>query len=83
MIDVGAQLRLGRTEARRGGKATSASIGRGAQRRVTKLDIQYQDEIARYNGLQKEVSALEENLRIFPSAFTSLTSAFRPRKNTR
>jgi hypothetical protein len=32
------------------------------ERRVTKLDIQYQDELAKFNILQKEVSTLEENL---------------------
>ena len=61
MIDVGAQLRLAGQKLEEEKRLQQALVA-DAQRRVTKLDIQYQDEIARYNGLQKEVSALEENL---------------------
>ncbi len=61
MIDVGVQLRLAGQKLEEEKRLQQALVA-DAQRRVTKLDIQYQDEIARYNGLQKEVSALEENL---------------------
>ena len=61
MIDVEAQLKLAGQKLEEEKRLQQALVA-DAQRRVTKLDIQYQDEIARYNGLQKEVSALEENL---------------------
>src|SRR5438034_11562904 len=61
MIDVGAQLRLAGQKLEEE-KRLQQALDADAQRRVAKLDIQYQDEIARYNGLQNEVSALEENL---------------------
>jgi len=61
MIDVEEQVR--RAEQKLGEEnQRQQTLVADTQRRVTKLDIQYQDELARYNGLQTEVSALEENL---------------------
>jgi len=82
MIDVEEQVR--RAEQKLGEEnQRQQTLVADTQRRVTKLDIQYQDELARYNGLQTEVSALEENLEDISFGLYKPTSAFRPRKNTR
>jgi hypothetical protein len=52
------------------------------QQRVTKLEIQYEDELARYKVYRKKFPHSKRTWRTFPSDSTSPISAFRPRKNT-
>jgi hypothetical protein len=61
MLDVHEQVRQAQQKLQDESIRQQALVA-DAQQRVSKLDTEYQKEIAKYKVLQKEVSALEENL---------------------